>query len=314
MRQIEDIRYGELCARVKYGNGTQEDYDLLRTRIFNKNFIKKTEFEKTKIILLRNNIRAKANEIMIKDFAFKNNKSIVFNESQDNWQNKGLKGFENKDLCIKSHLHKIDESKTEKMCTKLQLVIGCTYIISRNYCTELGLANNTEVRLERIFTVNDKPICLLVSKLRDGDRDKIPWFQNLNNNLYPIFEETCYFKLNLFPYGKSINISRKQFPLMLCFAVTCNNQQGATLASGLVDLTTPIDGKWSQPTANVALTRFKKLDDLTLVDDFDINILRKKPHKHLLEEENRYRVLANETYRKFYMYDEEYIKKSQLIC
>ena len=97
-----------------------------------------------------------------------------------------------------------------------------------------------------------------------------------------------------------MNITRKQFGLTLCFAVTCNNQQGATIDNGLVDLSIPLDGKINPPMASVALGRFRRRNDVTIIDDFDIKVLRLKPHQDLLEEENRYKILANETFKKYY--------------
>ena len=156
--------------------------------------------------------------------------------------------------------------------------------------------------LEQILTLynSHEPVCLLVSKARPSSRDESTLFKNLNKPFFPIFVDTRYFELKIKPYGQKINITRKQFGLSLCFAVTCNNQQGATIDNGLVDLSIPLDGKINPTMASVALGRFRRRTDVTIIDDFDIKVLRLKPHQDLLEEEKRYKLLANETFKKYY--------------
>ena len=46
----------------------------------------------------------------------------------------------------------------------------------------------------------------------------------------------------------------------------------------LIDLTKPITGTLQQAMAPVTLGRFWKLIDLTIMDNFDIEILQQKPH------------------------------------
>ena len=70
---------------------------------------------------------------------------------------------------------------------------------------------------------------------------------------------------------------------MLAFAVTCNNQQGSTVESGIIDLSKPLDGYLQEAYTNVGLSRFRKLDD------FDIEILQQQPDIDLLIEENEYK-------------------------
>jgi hypothetical protein len=43
---------------------------------------------------------------------------------------------------------------------------------------------------------------------------------------------------------------------MLALSVTSNNQQGATISKGLIDLTKPITGTLQQAMATVTLGRF----------------------------------------------------------
>jgi hypothetical protein len=141
-------------------------------------------------------------------------------------------------------------------------------------------------------------------------------FTNLEPHLFPIFPFTAYFKLSVPGISTSnslkknkntINIKRTQYPLMLAFAVTCNNQQGSTVESGIIDLSKPLDGYLQEAYTNVGLSRFRKLDDLTIIDDFDIEILQQQPDIDLLIEENEYKKLANKTLDEYYStHEDEY--------
>ena len=249
---------------------------------------------------------------MAKNFSYIHQKKIICNLALDNWKNRGGESYKNRDDWVEFYLKNTNESKTEKFVQKLDLIIGCKYVLTKNYCSEIGLSNNTEIILEKIILDGIyKPCCLLVSKVRPNNKDKSKLFENLDLPWFPIFEDTCYFPLSLPQFGKSINIRRKQFPLAHCFAVTVNNQQGATINTGVIDFTIPIDKKWNQPTAYVALTRFRRLENLIIVDDFDIDILRKKPHSDLLKEELRYKYLANQTLRNYYSTEIEYTQVSK---
>ena len=147
-------------------------------------------------------------------------------------------------------------------------------------------------------------------------------FTNLEPHLFPIFPFTAYFKLSVPGISTSnslkknkntINIKRTQYPLMLAFAVTCNNQQGSTVESGIIDLSKPLDGYLQEAYTNVGLSRFRKLDDLTIIDDFDIEILQQQPDIDLLIEENEYKKLANKTLDEYYLTHPEYCRNKDTI-
>ena len=59
------------------------------------------------------------------------------------------------------------------------------------------------------------------------------------------------FKFRL-PYGKSYQLTRKQFPLRLAYAMTYNKSQSQTLSKVLLDVTSP---PFSQGQLYVALSR-----------------------------------------------------------
>jgi hypothetical protein len=333
MRQQNDLVYAALLERVKYGKCTEEDYKLLQSRIYNNPSYRNSVLNKetSRIILSRNSIRAQTNLIMAKDFCQKYNRSSIKSNSKDTWLNKGKESNYSLDLLIKYRLRCIEESKSEKLCFSLDLVVGCNYILTKNIATPIGLTNNTYVKLEKIITletpteenINKLSIaCLLVSRVTPTETPTKSLFTNLEPHLFPIFPFTAYFKLSVPGISTSnslkknkntINIKRTQYPLMLAFAVTCNNQQGSTVESGIIDLSKPLDGYLQEAYTNVGLSRFRKLDDLTIIDDFDIEILQQQPDIDLLIEENEYKKLANKTLDEYYSTHPEYCRSKDTI-
>jgi hypothetical protein len=329
MRQQLDHEYANLLERVKYGKCTLEDYNLLQTRIYNnpayrKNIIP-SNFDNSRIILSRNSIRAQTNIIMINDYCKTHNKAKIINISNDSWINKGKESNYAIDLLIKYRLRCIEESKSEKLCYKLDLVVGCNYILTKNIATPIGLTNNTYVRLEKIVTLEQPNetncttltiVCLLVSKINKSTTIERNLFTNLEKDIYPIFPFTSYFNLSvpgisvtnkLNKNKNTINIRRTQFPMMLAFAVTCNNQQGSTVDSGIIDLSRPLDGHLQEAYTNVGLSRFRCLKDMTIIDEFDIEVIQQEPNIDLLIEELNYKKLANKTLEEYYVNQQEYI-------
>jgi hypothetical protein len=84
----------------------------------------------------------------------------------------------------------------------------------------LGLANNSRVRVTNVHTHSVKVITMGDN---EGQTVTIPHIT---------------FKLRM-PYGKSYQLTRRQFPLRLAYAMTYNRSQSHTLPKVLLDITSP---------------------------------------------------------------------------
>ena len=88
------------------------------------------------------------------------------------------------------------------------------------------------------------------------------------NNLYIRFDgDTIDTKIERvsaqYEIKKNIIATRKQFPIILAWAITIHKSQGLTLNKALIDLG---DSVFAPGMAYVALSRLKKLNDLILID------------------------------------------------
>jgi hypothetical protein len=84
----------------------------------------------------------------------------------------------------------------------------------------LGLANNSRVQVTNVCTHSFEVITIGDN---EGGTVRIP----------PI---TVKFRI---PYGKSYQLTRRQFPLRLAYAMTYNKSQSQTLSKVLLDITSP---------------------------------------------------------------------------
>ena len=125
----------------------------------------------------------------------------------------------------------------------LKLKIGAPVLLIRNLSPKQGMCNGTRVRIVELGRN-----CLKVAILggtHDGEIRLIPRIQLTSS------EEDLPFLL-----------TRKQFPIRLCFAMTVNKSQGQSLQHVGVDLRT---GAFAHGQLYVALSRVTSVDGLTVL-------------------------------------------------
>ena len=137
-------------------------------------------------------------------------------------------------------------SKANKDCNmtagleaKLVLAVGARVMLRRNIDTKNGLVNGSIGSITAIT-----PHCVTVKF------DHIP-------NPYPVQRVKSKFMLM-----KTFYVYRKQFPLILVYAVTIHKCQGLSLDSAIIDLSSKV---FSPGMAYVALSRVRSLSGLHLI-------------------------------------------------
>ena len=124
---------------------------------------------------------------------------------------------------------------------KLILKVGDVCLVTRALCG-LQIANNSRVR---IVSIGEHTIQVTTMGENTERTVRIP---------------RITFKFRL-PYGKSYQLTRKQFPLRLAYAMTYNKSQSQTLSKVLLDVTSP---PFSHGQLYVALSRVRDCRNIVM--------------------------------------------------
>ena len=138
--------------------------------------------------------------------------------------------------------HQRIQQHREWLPDKLQLKVGARVILRRNMDIDAGWVNGT-LAVVTALCQN----CVVIQKMSNPSQ-RIP---------VPRFRQRI--EIN----GASYSILRHQFPLQLAYAVTVHGIQGLTVQKAIVCLSSSF---FASGLAYVALSRVRRLDDMTLWD------------------------------------------------
>ena len=160
-------------------------------------------------------------------------------------------------------LREADKQRLQRYSTRLPDVVslkeGCRVVLRRNLDISQGWVNGTMCEVLTLM-----PNSILVSKLGSP------------NARYPVTR----IKQRIEIKGASYSILRSQFPLQLAYAVTVHRVQGLTVDRAIVTLNKNF---FESGQAYVALSRVRKLEDLTLWDYSPNAIMLSPYYKQLLK-------------------------------
>ncbi|CAF1486450.1 unnamed protein product [Adineta ricciae] len=306
--RTEDKQYLGLLNRLRKGQSTMEDCQLLCTRVVGKDCLQESLS------------KPPWDEVCSEKLLFLNYKGISYRHSclqpvvcvaQDDT---GRKLIENSRL--RKAILGLPDNETEHLPGYLPLIPGIPVLLTENIATELGLSNgvrgifhqliydnssDTHDFNDEIFPANTKlitqpkyalvefPNCKLESALDTLTPKMIP---------IPVSEQTFSFDVSEYlPKSASkalkgrkastnITVKRKALPLVPAYSITTHKSQGQTLPKIIVDLVTP-PGTVALASIYVPLSRVKRLQDLLIFRPFELDVLQKKPSKSQLEERKR---------------------------
>ncbi len=237
-----DMDYFNILERMKFGNMTDDDHNILKSRLISKireNNNKEIDFSKythlrgkrIDVIKLNNLI---LNKLMNSnkynyDVIIKNNGKYNFNKNANNMN------------IINSTINKLPLQRKLTLCinAKVHLVV--------NLDQENGLVNGS------------------YGEIVDFEYD------HNNNEYYPkvkfengIIKLIKRYKWNEYIYKYKTNITVLQIPLILSWTFTIHKSQGMTLDSICIPLNN--DNIFQPQQAYVALSRVRSIDNLFLID------------------------------------------------
>jgi len=139
-----------------------------------------------------------------------------------------------------------DVTRTAGLEKQLKLCVGCKVMLKRNKNVDIGLVNGS-IGIVTEFSSNSQ-----------GDIQTVNIKFDKIDKMIQIERDSASFEIL-----KSVYYTRKQFPLMLAFAITIHKSQGLSLSTAIVD---------AGPTnfgcgmVYVALSRVTSLGGLHLID------------------------------------------------
>jgi cell envelope opacity-associated protein A len=266
MRQQDCIPFAELLNRLREGNHTTQDIELLNTRVINST---DSNYPFSAQHLFKTNLKVDDyNNQMYQTCP--NEKYIV--QSIDS-----VMGAVSDDMADRVlQMIPNDSRQTLQLQSRLPLAVGCRYEISNNVDIADGLANGAGGVVQRIQLSNNTLqasgiVWMLFDDVKVGAKarsENKPYFNSTVNSTWtPVFPIARQFQVGR---SQSNQVIRKQFPLRPSAAKTIHRCQGDTLAQVVVDFSTK---RKEAHTHYVGLSRVKTLDGL-----FILNLCEDKIH------------------------------------
>ena len=168
-------------------------------------------------------------------------------------------------------------SKTGNLPLMLLLKVGARVFVSSNIDVSDGLTNGVFGSVSGIISsshVNEKgeKIDQVRVVLVRFDSDRVgkeakakSLYKGIDVEAVPISKSEVAFKTSTSDHRKTVSIIRKQFPLILSWAVTIHKVQGMTMDQIVVDMTKS-KGRFTKGQAYVAFSRVRTYDGLHLIN------------------------------------------------
>ena len=149
----------------------------------------------------------------------------------------------------------------------LQLKVGASIMVTNNIDVSDGLTNGARGTVTNIITdQNQQKIQAILVQFDNQaigeDAKKKSKYKHINKDAVPIVQSEVSFPVK---GATSFNVTRRQFPLMLAWAVTIHKCQGLTLPKIVVDMS-PEKGTYQPGQAYVAFSRVRELSKLHIVN------------------------------------------------
>ena len=277
-----DQAYLDLLNRLREGKCTKNDVTMLNGRIVGPN-VDITSIVDVPIITPGNKLVMAVNDLFVDRYS---HETLVYVSKSEDYQGKKKNGK----AIPKKVADKIKDwpnTSTSGLPRELKLFVGMPVMITNNIATELGITNGTFGKIKSIHLQNGEEVTetsgyhqmeqhpeYIIVELKDINMRTL---DGLPPNHVPISVKSASFSVKLPGKKKPINVNRSHFPMVPLFSCTAHKSQGQTLKQAIVDL---VPSKGRKVTgiefAYVPLSRVRRLQDLTILREFNPSILRTK--------------------------------------
>lgn len=302
MRFIEDPHYGHIMARLRLGTTTQDDLNVLNSRLLSYQTILPTD-RYLRYLVISHTLRESVNTMsLLKHANFLN--TPVYSFDAEIGRSKRCAPFTPEE---KVALLKLRDHTTGFLPTRPVLFVGMRIMVTTNINSSKGLSNGslgtiTSITLDsnscntpRVFsddTVLQSHTCLPTSvtiKLDGNEESLSPKDAKGEYTMTPTLYESRQIKL----LNRSLSMNIRTFPLIPAYAMTVEKIQGETV-DGIVLTTLHHSSRKSVPASllYVALSRVRRLDQLYLTEELKMEDI-KRPSDEILNEIERLRSLPS---------------------
>ena len=277
-----DTVYLELLNRLREGKCTESDITLLNGRVVGPN-VDITSFVDVPIITPGNQLVMAVNDLFIDRYS---HETLVYVSKSEDYRGKKNSG-RSVPKQVADKIKNWPATSTQGLPRELKLFVGMPIMISSNIATELGITNGTCGTIKSIHLKNGEEVTdtsgyhaleeqpqYIIVELKDIDMRPL---DGLPEKHVPISVKKGSFQVKMSGKKKKINVNRSHFPMVPLFSCTAHKSQGQTLKKAVMDL---VPSKGGNVTGiefvYVPLSRVRRLQDLTILREFDPSVLRKK--------------------------------------
>ena len=265
MRQSSDIAYSTLLSRVRNGEITRSDIELLMTRIIpddHEDFVGALRVFPTVREVLEYNEHMQLHL----------NQHCIQHTARHQFQSADSGNDNVTDEYIPS-----DDRDAGGLPRRLLLSVGTRVMLTRNIATENGLVNGA-LGFVKAFTFEDNQLIRVFVQFDDEAIGRI-FYDNEHDAIYvePITQEFHY-------HGRSVY--RTQFPLLPAWASTIHKVQGISVDKIVVSLGKSV---FAEGQFYVALSRVRTLKGLGILA---LNVTRIKANKDVVSFYKQLRVVC----------------------
>ena len=308
MRQSgpENIPFTQCLDRLRIGNCTDSDYDLLNTCILDNAHenIHSSEWKTAPIIVSDNATKDALNTRLAAKFAADTGQKLEWYYSTDKRAGNTLT-----DPQLKETLQQLHSGQTNYRLGKIPLVKGMPVLINQNFDVEGGIVNGSTGTIEsiryRTDENGDRHLISCTVLVQDCTDDALPHLQPYH---IPILEDTVDMTF-IHPFSKrKCTIHRSQIPILPAFAMTVHKAQGQSLNNVIIDL----DCCSGTESPYVMVSRATSLAGLLILRPFHKNKIRCRQSQDSRNESRRLQSLALQT-KKAHRTDDEREQATHLL-